>query len=60
LTSPFPSVFPNTAITPFGSIRPVVMDPWAYWTKHEDDAFVSAAVRVDAQGYFISIQIDLH
>jgi hypothetical protein len=41
-----------------GFARP--MDPWAYWTKHEDGAFVSAAVRVDAQGYFISIQIDLH
>ena len=30
------------------------MDPWPYWTKHEDGAFVSAAVRVDAQRYFIS------
>jgi AraC-like DNA-binding protein len=36
------------------------MDPRPYWTKHEDGAFVSAAVRVDAQRYFISIRIELH
>jgi hypothetical protein len=36
------------------------MDPRPYWTKHEDGAFVSAAVRVSAQRYFISIRIELH
>jgi hypothetical protein len=25
----------------------------AFWTMHEDVALVSAAVRVDAEGYFI-------
>jgi len=29
------------------------IDPLAFWTMHEDVALVSAAVRVDAEGYFI-------
>ena len=41
-----------------GFARPI--DPWAYWTKHEDGAFVSAAVRVNSEGYFILIRVDLH
>jgi hypothetical protein len=41
-----------------GFARPI--DPWAYWTKHEDGALVSAAVRVNSEGYFILIRIDLH
>jgi hypothetical protein len=41
-----------------GFAKPI--DPWAFWTKHEDGALVSAAVRVDAEGYLILTRIDLH